>query len=187
MSKKSFIKVQASILREIRKRYEFGESLKELAYEYRVNYGTLKNYASKEKWKKGSLKGAIYLQESTKEVEELKNKFAELLNTYRSLHISSLNHLINLEKTQKPVNDKQERAVQIRIQSLKESFLFAKDLYGVRTPEQELDYKRKKAEYEAWRDNLLEGNKEVAKENKGLEDLDEQDLDNILKKYGANL
>ena len=39
--------------KEIRKRYEIGEDLITLALKYKINYGTLRNIASREKWEKG--------------------------------------------------------------------------------------------------------------------------------------
>ena len=57
----------------IRKRYESGEDLLDLAVEYNIKYGTLRNISSKEKWQKGILKDIVYF----KEIEKLTSKLAE--------------------------------------------------------------------------------------------------------------
>ena len=41
-----YMKVSTAVINKIRIRFEFGEDLKKLSTEYKVNYGTLKNYAS---------------------------------------------------------------------------------------------------------------------------------------------
>lgn len=177
IKKKSFTKVSKGILNEIRKRYEYGESLKELAYEYRVNYGTLKNYSSKEKWQKGIIAGVIYLKEVEEDIERYLEQVQQLKNAYKGIHKSNLSHLISLEKNgHTPRDMKIEIALKTRIEAIAKSYEFAKELYGIRNQDEEIEYKKKMAEYEKYKRELL------GDENKGTqeESSDIQEARNML-------
>lgn len=154
--KKSFIKVSKVILNEIRKRYEFGESLKELAYEYRVNYGTLKNYSSKERWQKGIIAGAVYLKEVEEDIEKYQKEIKQIKDTYKKIHKSNLSHLVNLEKNgYTPKDMKMEIALKTRTETIAKSYEIAKELYGIMNQVEEVEYKKKIAEYEKYKKELL--------------------------------
>lgn len=185
--KKSFIQISKSILKEIRKRYEFGESLKELAYEYRVNYGTLKNYSSKEKWEKGINAGVIYLREIEQDIEHHLEEREKIKKVYQAIHRSNLNYMLELEKKgDHPKNDKAEMALKNRVAAIRESYDLAKELYGIMNKSEELDYKSKLMQYENYKQNLLGGggnNLKEINENPGIEDMTNQELDNLSKKY----
>ncbi|MGL5646356.1 MAG: hypothetical protein ACRDDY_00775, partial [Clostridium sp.] len=82
-------KVSTKIKSEIRKRFEYGEDLKELAYEYKLSYGTLRNLSSKEKWEKGINASILYIKEVEKDIENHITEREEVKGHYKNLHKST--------------------------------------------------------------------------------------------------
>ena len=170
-------KVSNAIKKEIRKRFEAGEDLKELAYEFRLSYGTLRNLSSKEKWQKGINSTLLYLQEVQNDIEQHLEEKEEIKGHYKNLHKSTLAYLIELErKKERPTNKGREDALRTRIATHRDGYQFAKELYSIMNPEEELDYKIKLARYEAYKDEILADEKE--REIK----LDSESIDLKLKK-----
>ncbi|WP_047395985.1 hypothetical protein [Cetobacterium sp. ZOR0034] len=154
-------KVSNAIKKEIRKRFEAGEDLKELAYEFRLSYGTLRNLSSKEKWQKGINSTLLYLQEVQNDIEQHLEEKEEIKGHYKNLHKSTLAYLIELErKKERPTNKGREDALRTRIATHRDGYQFAKELYSIMNPEEELDYKIKLARYEAYKDEILADEKE---------------------------
>lgn len=154
-------KVSNAIKKEIRKRFEAGEDLKELAYEFRLSYGTLRNLSSKEKWQKGINSTLLYLQEVQNDIEQHLKEKEEIKGHYKNLHKSTLAYLIELErKKERPTNKGREDALRTRIATHRDGYQFAKELYSIMNPEEELDYKIKLARYEAYKDEILADEKE---------------------------
>lgn len=154
-------KVSVKIKNEIRKRFEDGEDLKELAYEYKVSYGTLRNTSSKENWEKGINAAIRYLKEVEKDIESHIAEREEIVNHYRNLHKATLAYQIELErKKQRPTNKDAETALKTRISSHRENYQFAKELYSIMSPQEEIDYKLRLARYEAYKSEVLAGEKE---------------------------
>lgn len=149
-------KVSNAIKKEIRKRFEYGEDLKELAYEYKLSYGTLRNLSSKEKWEKGINASILYIKEVEKDIESHIAEREEIVNHYRNLHKATLAYQIELErKKQRPTTKAKEEALKNRITAHRENYEFAKELYSIMNPEEEIDYKIKLAKYEAFKKQLL--------------------------------
>ncbi|MGL5904616.1 MAG: hypothetical protein ACRCZO_18170 [Cetobacterium sp.] len=170
-------KVSNAIKKEIRKRFEAGEDLKELAYEFRLSYGTLRNLSSKEKWQKGINSTLLYLQEVQNDIEQHLEEKEEIKGHYKNLHKSTLAYLIELErKKERPTNKGREDALRTRIATHRDGYQFAKELYSIMNPEEELDYKIKLARYEAYKDEILADEKE-----RGIK-LDSDSIDLKLKK-----
>ena len=71
-------KLTETEITEIRKRYELGENLKDLAIEFNANYNTLKNRASREGWAKG--KPIKTKEDYSIEVKATHNKHKNLVN-----------------------------------------------------------------------------------------------------------
>ena len=68
-SKKKYNTISTEVRNDIKKRFEFGENLLDLAMEYNLNYGTLKNYASKKKWEKNKRAELVYAMNFLMETE----------------------------------------------------------------------------------------------------------------------
>lgn len=67
-------------IKELREEYESGKSLAEIAVDYNLSYPSLKNYASKNKWKKGITKNiaaAERILDNDEEIRKKKNEFIE--------------------------------------------------------------------------------------------------------------
>lgn len=152
-------KVSNIVKKEIRKRFEAGEDLKELAYEFRVSYGTLRNLSSKEKWQKGINSTLLYLQEVQNDIEHHLEEKEEIKGHYKNLHKSTLAYLIELErKKERPTSKAREEALKNRITAHRENYEFAKELYSIMNQHEEIDYKIKLAKYEVYKKELLKGN-----------------------------
>lgn len=152
-------KVSNAIKKEIRKRFEYGEDLKELAYEYKLSYGTLRNLSSKEKWEKGINASILYIKEVEKDIESHIAEREEVKSHYKNLHKSNLAYLIELErKKERPTSKAREEALKNRITAHRENYEFAKELYSIMNPDEEIDYKIKLAKYEAYKKELLKDN-----------------------------
>lgn len=149
-------KVSNTIKKEIRKRFEYGEDLKELAYEYKLAYGTLRNISSKERWKKGINSSLLYIKEVENDIERHISEREEIKNHYKNLHKSTLAYLINLErKKDRPTVKAIEEALKNRIASHRENYQFAKELYSIMSPEEEIEYKIRLAKYEAYKEEIM--------------------------------
>lgn len=150
-----YTKISTTTKKDIRKRYEYGESLKELAYEYCVNYGTLKNTASKESWLKGINAQIIYEEEVKREREESIEAIKEIKKHYKNLHKSNLAYMMQLEKNNDtPENKGKEEARRNRTATIREGYLLAKDLYGIMNPAEELEHKMRLVKFEQARQQL---------------------------------
>ena len=57
-------KIRNDLKKEIRRKFECGEDLIELAIEYKLNHGTLRNLSAKEGWEKGKLLNLVRVKES---------------------------------------------------------------------------------------------------------------------------
>lgn len=157
-------KVSKTIKKEIRKRFEFGEDLKELAYEYKLSYGTLRNVSSKEKWEKGINSNLLYLKEVEKDIESHMAERDEIKVYYKNLHKSTLAYLLDLErKKDRPTSKAREEALKNRIASHREGYQFAKELYSIMSPAEEVDYKLKLAKYEMYKKEVLGAGDEDSK------------------------
>ena len=74
----TYKKLTETEITEIRRRYELGENLKDLAIEFNVNYNTLKNRASRESWAKG--KPIKTKEDYSIEIRVVQNKHKNLVN-----------------------------------------------------------------------------------------------------------
>ncbi|MGL5378323.1 MULTISPECIES: hypothetical protein [Bacteria] len=159
-------KVSNTIKKEIRKRFEAGEDLKELAFEFRLSYGTLRNLSSKEKWVKGINATLLYLREVEKDIDSHIAEREEVKGHYKNLHKSTLAYLIELErKKERPTSKAKEEALKNRVTAHRENYQFAKELYSIMNPEEEIDYKIKLIKYEAYKKELLKNPDESPKED----------------------
>ena len=147
-------KVSNEIKKEIKHRYECGEAMFELSYEYKVNLGTLRNCASKEKWKKGRLKEIISMQEEQKITQTIIEEREKQEIIHKNLHKAILNGMNSrIEdgpsgKYIKPKEKKEEEAIHAILKSIATSHELYSKMYRVRTEAEEIDYKLKRLEFE---------------------------------------
>ena len=160
---KKYNKVSLLDKKAIRKRYEFGENLIELAHEFKVNYGTLKNCSSKELWEKGKYNELVYIKEQEEDVIELVKKRQEQKKTFRNLLAATLNTLTGkVSEGQYGLESKsKEEAMKARFQGLQTGYQLSRELYNIKTDDEEIEQKLKNLKYERYKLNL---NKVVAEE-----------------------
>lgn len=151
MSKKTniYVPIPSNTKKEIRLRYELGEPLKHLCFEYKVNYRTMKNYSSSEGWVKGSKKGLYTVLNFLHETEEdIKNREqSDKYLKFTTLHLQA--HLFDLSKNkQEPKNKNQEEALFNRIKSAVELDKLSKSVFKKRDNLEELEFRKAFMEYE---------------------------------------
>jgi len=154
-------KVSPKIKGEIKRAYEAGVDLIDLAIKYTANYGTLRNIASKEEWVKGKSKSilqqAIIEDDISKRVE-LRN---QVIGHYQNLHQSNLSYLMKLERTEeRPKVKAQEEALKHRIQATAELYKLAKELFSIQTPTEKVEHELRQMRYEMEK-KLIESNEGV--------------------------
>lgn len=123
-------RIETELRKKIRRQYELGEDLLSLAIKYKLNYGTLKNIASKENWIRN---GALKLQrlkelfEDSEKLLELKRKVKE---EYQEMTASMRTILLEADE---PKFKATEEAIKNRAQAIKELYGIDKELHGLYT------------------------------------------------------
>ena len=84
--------ISSTLRQEIKKEYELGISLRELAFKHNLSYGSLRNYASNHDWVKGSKSILIAAQELILETEELAKQREEIKKRRTSESSKELNN-----------------------------------------------------------------------------------------------
>lgn len=143
----------------IRQKFEAGQDLIDLAIEYKINYGTLRNLSSKENWQKGILKDIVYIKETeklTKEIakkrenkrKEYRERTQEIMEDLQSLEGMDMQMYVALGEEKKSYAETKATVVKLRTSSIKELYSIDKELYQIlnATEEQELAIKRLKYE-----------------------------------------
>lgn len=143
------IPIPSNIKKEIKFRFELGENLKHLAFEYKVNYKTLKNLSSSEKWVKGSKKGLYSVLSFLNETEEdtKSREQSDKYLKYTTLHLQSYAYDLSKNK-QEPTNKNQEEAFLSRVKAVVELEKLAKGVFMKRDGKEELEFRKAYMEYE---------------------------------------
>lgn len=159
-------KISSNTKKELKKAYESGVDLIDLAIEYMVNNGTLRNLASKDGWIKGKNKAILeqaFIEDDITKRVELRDR---VIKDYRTLHESNLSYLMELNKNgTKPKVKSHEEALKLRVQATAELYKLGKELYSIETSDEKIDRNLKHIKYE-------EGKKAI-KEHKGTTFVDE--------------
>lgn len=138
-SKKKYNTISTELRNDIKKRFEFGEHLIDLCLEYKVNFNTMKNYASKKGWKKGKTIDIVYAKEMMAETDEVVKKRADIKKLLDNLGMSLLSYMFELEKNkQRPTNKNTEEALKHRLTSATLIKDYMKDIHNFRSPEEQL-------------------------------------------------
>lgn len=151
-------KVFTKIKNEIKKAYEAGVDLIDLSLKYMVNYGTLRNIASKEQWQKGRSKSVLQQAIIEDDIGKRVKLREEVIGNYRKLHQSHLEYLIELEKSgEKPVIKTREEALKNRIAATSELYKLGKELFSIQTPIERVEYELKQIKYEVGKRAIKDG------------------------------
>jgi len=151
-------KVSTKIKNEIKKAYEAGIDLIDLSLKYMVNYGTLRNIASKEQWQKGKSKSVLQqaiIEDDIGKRVELRD---EIIGYYQNLHKSHLSYLMELERTgERPLVKSKEEALKNRIMATSELYKLGKELFSIQTPIERVEYELKQIKYEVGKRAIKDG------------------------------
>ena len=142
-----YMKVSTAVINKIRIRFEFGEDLKKLSTEYKVNYGTLKNYASQKNWDKGSKAEVIYLKEFDKAVIDLAVIRKEQDELHIQLHRKYVEDFVAEERGGVELSKGNQESRYIKLKRIKESYEFGRTLYNYDTELEDINKKIKILEY----------------------------------------
>lgn len=143
----------------IRKKYEAGQNLIDLAIEYKINYGTLRNIASKESWRKGILKDIVHIKEieliaekiakeRVEKKEEYKALTKEIMVDLKSLEGLDMQMYVTLGEEKKSFAETKATVVKLRTSSVKELYSIDRELYQILSPSEEQDLAMKRLKYE---------------------------------------
>lgn len=163
------------IRNEIRKRYEAGEDLISLAIEYKVNYGTLKNISSKEKWEKGKLEKLVYCKEIFEIANLNKEKREIVKEEYKQLTEKMRKQLLEDDESDNiKVIQEARRA---KSQAIKELYTIDKELHGIDTSLEKLRYQTEYSKYLILQKELFQ-----SLNSKRYDELEDDEIDEILSK-----
>lgn len=137
------------IIQEIKKLYEYGMNLSDLAKDFRINESTLYYYSSNDNWKKGIIPELVAAQEILLETEELAKERVNIKTTITALGKIQLNRLVSYEKEGtkvEPTNERRENAIFTRIRSVTAVQELLYKVTGIRTEEEEIELEKAKIE-----------------------------------------
>ncbi len=151
-------KISSDTKKEIKKAYEYGVDLTDLAIKHNLNRGTLNNLASKDKWIKGKNKAILeqaFIEDDIAKRVELRDK---VIGHYRNLHQSNLSYLMELErKGVRPIVKAHEEALKNRIQATAELYKLGKEIFSIQTPMERVEYELKIIKYEVGKRAIKDG------------------------------
>lgn len=157
--------VTTNLKRKIRKRYECGENLIELAIEFKLNYGTLRNMASREGWEKGKVLDLVRIKETLEAADEAVEKRAEIIKEYKLLTEDLRNYAIDKATGRKilsgdsytsPVIKAVEEAFLKRVSAIDTLYRMDKELHSIHSDRELLEIKQENIKYEKMRKELEE-------------------------------
>lgn len=147
-------RIPNEIKKRLRKEYELGRSLIDLAIKYQINYGTLRHIASKENWIKNRIAEISYL----KEVDNLTNKLAlekqTIKSKYQELTKCIFEELEDIDTHSDEEAKKKAEIVDLKIKSLKESYSLDKELYNILNTSDEIELDIKRVQLEEMKEKL---------------------------------
>lgn len=139
---------------EIKKEYECGYDLLDLAIKHQVNYGTLRNIASKEKWVKNRITEISYLKEVDILTDRLAKERANIKSKYQELTVFFLKELEDIDIYSDEEAKKKAEIVDLKIKSLKESYSLDKELYNILNTGDEIELDIKRVQLEEMKEKL---------------------------------
>lgn len=158
-------KIQLELKKTARKLFEAGMDMPDIAIQLKVNLQTLYNLSSKENWEKGKRKELIHLLDTEKELLQLKEVIAEAIADYIQIEKNNRKIIQELQTDEKetPTGQLKRALVKSRAEATvahmiaaSTGFKLAKDLYNIRTPNEEVELAIKKLEYEGLKKKLFD-------------------------------
>lgn len=157
-------KVQLELKKTARKLFEAGMDMPDIAIQLKINLQTLYNLSSKENWEKGKRKELIHCLETEEELLQLKEVIAEVISDYIQIEQNNREIIQELQTDEKEtptgeikrslVKSRAEAAV-AHITAASIGFKLVKDLYNIRTPNEEIELAINKLKYESLKKKLF--------------------------------
>ena len=128
-----YVTLNNELKKKARMMHESGKSLISISDYLRIDYGTLRNVASKEDWIKGKRKVLVESRSIYKSCEEAEQDLAKVKEYYAN----ELERVTKIISDTKPngktgrLTKSHEEGVRNRILSLKEAYQFAQELYDL--------------------------------------------------------
>lgn len=167
-------KVQLELKKTARKLFEAGMDMPDIAIQLKINLQTLYNLSSKENWKKGKRKELIHCLETEEELLQLKEVIAEVISDYIQIEQNNREIIQELQTDEKetPTGEIKRSLVKSRAEAAVAhmtaasiGFKLAKDLYNIRTTNEEIELAINKLKYESLKkklfDDITEGDIEL--------------------------
>lgn len=158
-------KVQLELKKTARKLFEAGMDMPDIAIQLKINLQTLYNLSSKENWEKGKRKELIHCLETEEELLQLKEVIAEAIADYIQIEKNNRKIIQELQTDEKetPTGQLKRALVKSRAEATvahmiaaSTGFKLAKDLYNIRTPNEEVELAMKRLEYEGLKKKLFD-------------------------------
>ena len=121
-------KISSSKKNKIKREYEFGNDLIDLAIKYQVNYGTLRNIASKEKWIKSGAISVAKIKELFDAADIIIQRRKQIKSEYKVITEKIRTNLLAEDYPEKKAP---EEALKNRVQAVKELYELDKELHGI--------------------------------------------------------
>ncbi|MEG0236667.1 MULTISPECIES: hypothetical protein [Bacteria] len=158
-------KVQLELKKTARKLFEAGMDMPDIAIQLKINLQTLYNLSSKENWEKGKRKELIHCLETEEELLQLKEVIAKVISDYIQIEQNNREIIQELQKDEKetPTGEIKRALVKSRAEAAvahmiaaSTGFKLAKDLYNIRTPNEEVELAINKLKYESLKKKLFD-------------------------------
>lgn len=154
-------KIPSTKKNKIRKEYEHGNDLLDLAIKYQINYGTLRNIASKEKWIKSSAIAIAKIKELFEAADVIVQRKAQIKKEYQVMTQELRENLLSNDYPEKKAR---EEALKNRVQAIKDLYELDKELHGIWSEPEVLKMQVEQTKYEILKKELLD---EQEGKNKG--------------------
>lgn len=146
-------KIRNDLKKEIRRKFECGEDLIELAIEYKINYGTLRNISSREGWEKGKILNLVRVKESLEVSEKIVSKRAEIVKQYKQVTEDLREYAVCADN---PEIKAKEEAFLKRVMAIDTLYKLDKELYSIHSDSELVELKREQLKYEKLKRELEE-------------------------------
>ena len=146
-------KIAPSLKSIIHKRFESGEDLLELAIEYKINYGTLRNISSKEKWEKGKALTVARIKETFEVADDILKKREQVKKDYINITDSLREYALSKDD---PDIKTEEEAFYRRATAIDTLYKMDKELHSIYTDKELLELQIERLKYESLKKKLEE-------------------------------
>jgi len=132
---------------KVRKRYEAGEFMIDIARDMNLNYNTLLSLASKEGWKRGSTKEWIYTEEILRIINENVDRRSSIIDEYKEM----MGRVKKILQTHELIYIEQSTAIAQAAKAIETLYKIDKEINHIHSDIEEIDYRKRMIELEKWK------------------------------------